>query len=584
MTNSMKERLFAAGAVVSAVAMLLSGCGANNSNTNSSDNGSNTTASTQEEPAEGIDIANWKGTLPTPDVSKTYNNPQERDNIKDGGTLTLGTTYTANWNSLNTDGNTLYMGTFWQLYMPQLWDYTADGEVSPNPDFLSKVEVTSSDPLVVTYDINPKAKWNDGTDITWKDFESTWKTSNGKDANYTPASTDGYDKIASVKAGTSDKQAVVTFSEPYYPYQALFQNLLNHNSLDAKTYTSGWIDNPHNEWAAGPFKVQSTDKDSTVFVPNEKWWGEKPKLEKITFKYMEDAAALNAFKNGELDSISAGSKDNLAAIKSMKDIQLRLGYSLATYVFTYNTKAGALKDIAVRKAISQAFDNETWNKIAYQGMDWNPERPGSEVFLQFQKGYKNNLPADAQKYSVDAAKKTMEDAGYKLGSDGYYAKDGKTVEVSYVYYGDSSTTKANALAYQAMMKKAGIKVKVDNRATSQWSDDMSKHNYEVMGMGWTATNPFGQTSIVQLYGSDSPSNYAQIGSDEVDKLAAIPGTIEDNDKAVEAGNKAEAAAFELYGTIPTDTPPSYVAVKKGLANYGPAGFQTKHWENIGWQK
>ncbi|OZG63565.1 extracellular solute-binding protein, family 5 [Bifidobacterium hapali] len=581
MDNTMKKRLLAAGAVVSALAMLLSGCGASNSDNG---NGGSNTASTAEEPAEGIDIANWKGTLPTPDPTKVYNNPQDRDNIKDGGTLTLGNTYTANWNSFNTDGNTLYMNTYWAMYMPSLWDYTADGQVSPNKDYLTDVKVTSSDPLVVTYDINPKAKWNDGTDITWKDFETTWKTNNGSDQNYTPASTDGYDKIASVKAGTSDKQAVVTFSEPYYPYQALFSSLLNHNSEDAKTYTSGWIDNPHNEWAAGPFKVESTDKDSTVFVPNEKWWGDKPKLEKVTFKYMEDTAEINAFKNGEIDAVGAGSKDNLEAVRTVKDTQLRLGYSLATYVFTYNAKAGDLKDIAVRKAISQAFDSSTWNKVAYPGMDWNPERPGSEVFLQFQKGYKNNLPADIQKYDVSAAQKTLESAGYTKDDDGYYGKDGKAIEISYVYYGDSATTKAKALAYQAMMKKAGIKVKVDNRPTSQWSDDMAKHNYEVMAMGWSASNPFGQTSIYQLYGSDSPSNYAQVGSDDVDKLAKVPGTIEDNDKAVEAGNKAEAAAFELYGTIPTDTPPSYVAVKKGLANYGPAGFQTKHWENIGWQK
>lgn len=581
MEHTMKKRLLVAGAVVSALAMLLSGCGASNSDANG---GSSNTASTKAEPADGIDLSTWKGTLPTPEAGKVYNNTQDRDNVKDGGELTLGNVYTANWNMFNTDGNTLYMNSYWAMYMPNLWNYTADGQVSPNKDFLSDVKVTSQNPLVVTYDINPKAKWNDGTDIDWTAFEATWKTNNGQDENYTPASTDGYDKIASVKQGKDAKEAVVTFSEPYYPYQSLFPSLLNPKSEDAQTYTSGWIDNPHNDWAAGPFKVESTDKDSTVFVPNPNWWGNKPKLNKITFKYMEDTAELNAFKNGEIDATGAGTKDILQAIRSMKNVQLRLGYSLNTYVFTYNTKAGALKDIAVRKAISQAFDSSTWNKIAYQGMDWNPARPGSEVFLPFQKGYKNNLPSDAQKYDVNAAKKTLENAGYKLGSDGYYAKGGKTLQISFTYYGDNPTTKAKALAYQAMMKKAGVKVKVDNHATSQWSDDMAKHNYEVMPMGWSASNPFGQTSIAQLYASDSPSNYSQIGSAEVDKLTKVPGTIEDNAKAIEAGNKAEAAALKLYGTIPTDTPPSYIAVKKGLANYGPQGFLTRHWEDVGWQK
>ena len=39
-----------------------------------------------------------------------------------------------------------------------------------------------------------------------------------------------------------------------------------------------------------------------TFVPNEKWWGNKPKLDKIVYKQMADTASLNAFQNGEIDA------------------------------------------------------------------------------------------------------------------------------------------------------------------------------------------------------------------------------------------------------------------------------------------
>ncbi|WP_130080069.1 hypothetical protein [Bifidobacterium animalis] len=72
--------------------------------------------------------------------------------------------------------------------------------------------------------------------------------------------------------------------------------------------------------------------------------------------------------------------------------------------------------------------------------------------------------------------------------------------------------------------------------------------------------------------------------DNGDKLAAVPGTIPEQLKAVAAANEAEKAALKLYGTTPVDVPPSFYAVKKGLANYGPAGFTSTDVINLGWQK
>ena len=78
---------------------------------------------------------------------------------------------------------------------------------------------------------------------------------------------------------------------------------------------------------------------------------------------------------------------------------------------------------------------------------------------------------------------------------------------------------------------------------------------------------------------------------EIDKeLESIPG-IKDSTKAIAQFNKAEKEAQKLYAQIPFENGQITVAVKKGLANYGPAGYSsgarvmvTVHPENLGWEK
>ena len=75
-------------------------------------------------------------------------------------------------------------------------------------------EVTTTAPaattaMTLTIDLNPDAVWEDGSPITYEDLECTWQANLN-----TPGSiaTTGYDQITSVEAGTSEKQAVVSFS------------------------------------------------------------------------------------------------------------------------------------------------------------------------------------------------------------------------------------------------------------------------------------------------------------------------------------------------------------------------------------
>lgn len=578
MKNSMMKRFAASVAVVASLAMVAAGCG------NTAGSGTGSAGPAQTEPKDGY-ASSYTGKYAMPAKDGVYNNTQDRDNIKDGGTYTYDSTYSPNWNYMSVDGATSYISDLWYWYMPNLALQDTKGKLTWNPDYVTSVKMKSENPLVVEMNLAPKAKWNDGSDMNWEDVKATWTVMNGKNEGYNPASTDGFKDIKSVERGDNDKQAIITFAKPFFPWESLLTGLYPRMGLDPKTFTSGWVDNPHNEWAAGPFVVASHSKDQVVFERNPKWWGKPAKLEKVVVKFMEPQAALNAFQNGETDKTAFTSGPSLKQVKGRKDAQIRYGYSKTTNVFTINGTAEFLKDINVRKAFIQAMDTKTLTKIHYQGTDWTAPAPGSELFPVFQEGYEDNRPKEGLYTGAEKPKKTMEAAGYKMGKDGYFQdKSGKTVSFTYVYFGSTALSNSLARAIQQMGKAAGLKIELDNRDGSKFVDTMNKHEYGVISMGWSSPSPYSQVNVNQLYGSKSESNYTFVGSKEVDKLADIPGTIPDQLKAVKAANKAEKAALALYGTTTMDVPPAYFAVKKGLANVGPAGFLLVPPENIGWQK
>ena len=68
---------------------------------------------------------------------------------------------------------------------------------------------------MVTYTINPKAVWSDGSPITWEDISSQINATNGKNKDFLIASPNGADRVEKVTRGVDDRQAVVTFAKPF---------------------------------------------------------------------------------------------------------------------------------------------------------------------------------------------------------------------------------------------------------------------------------------------------------------------------------------------------------------------------------
>jgi oligopeptide transport system substrate-binding protein len=121
----------------------------------------------------------------------------------------------------------------------------------------------------------------------------------------------------------------------------------------------------------GPFAVsvvapEEDGQGEVHFVANERYWGGRPILNEIVFRYfgddeVYDVEALAAYKRGELEMIYApypyGAQPEIADDPMLSKELLR--YPLAmTWLLTFNLKQEPFQDKQVRKAFAYGFDRE----------------------------------------------------------------------------------------------------------------------------------------------------------------------------------------------------------------------------------
>ncbi|MGH1551409.1 hypothetical protein ACRAWF_02065 [Streptomyces sp. L7] len=133
----------------------------------------------------------------------TYDiNAQPADALRAGGTLTLPMAQMiTQFNFDHVDGALDDVWTVDSMTEPRLFARDAKGVPHAVPEYLLSASVTGTSPQVVTYRLNPKARWSDGTALGWRDFAAQWHALGGADQRYLVADTSGYDRIADVREG-----------------------------------------------------------------------------------------------------------------------------------------------------------------------------------------------------------------------------------------------------------------------------------------------------------------------------------------------------------------------------------------------
>ncbi len=197
----------------------------------------------------------------------------------------------------------------------------------------------------------------------------------------------------------------------------------------------------------GPFVIKSFEPEGTVVVEkNAAYWNGEVKLDGATFYYMQDdETKLNAMQAGDIvgyTSVTAAAKQILAADPASYVLTEIPATRLQFYVLNKNRL-----DDKVRQAVNLTVDV---NSIAdFLGGTVSPAVGPFSAAAPYGK---------VTKPAVDTAKakSLLEEDGYVMGSDGYYAKNGETLTLSIGYYAARSLDSI-AVLMQDQFKNVGIK-------------------------------------------------------------------------------------------------------------------------------
>ncbi|WP_166998176.1 ABC transporter family substrate-binding protein [Paramicrobacterium fandaimingii] len=530
------------------------------------------------------------------EVSQADYNPQPRENLKKGGDVTFAINeITPQMNPFHGDASadTTRLASW---YTPQVFLMDPDGTPTPNPAYLDSWEIgEDGGNTVINGTINEDAVWNDGSPIDWTAFEQTWIANRSYDEGYTPNATDGYKEIKSVEQGDSEKDVVVTFDGEFaWPQMVFLTGIVNPNVNTPEIFNEGFIEEPHAEWGAGPYKIDEFDSKGQIvsFVPNDKWWGNEPMLDKVTFRGLDDSASINAFKNGEIDQVGVATKDRLEQVSDMDGITIHRAQQTANTLLEVDSEKPQFKDLEVRKAFYMGLNVKQQMKIAWNGLDYTEDPGGSFILYSFQPHFTNSVVDAGWEYNPDEANKILDEAGWALNDDGVREKDGVKLEVTYPIFGDDPTLKAGAQSLQQMMKEIGFKVNIDVRSPQDFSSDYTSKNWDIMSLRFTSSDPFGAAWFCQMYCSDSGLNLSATGTEEIDtKIHEDLESITDSEKnTVKAMEMESEIMKQTWGIFPLYNGPTIMAVTEGLANLTPEPyvgldlFGVTPVENVGWEK
>lgn len=228
----------------------------------------------------------------------------------------------------------------------------------------------------------------------------------------------------------------------------------------------------------GPFKVEAFDPGVSVkLVRNDKYWAGKVKLDGVEGLYVADADTLSlAFQNGEIDAYIGPTPNDLTIFSESPEKYTVVAIP-ASRLYYYYLNMNRLPQKELRAAINMAFDSNSVCILLAGLASPTVGAYGTETaYGQLTKhGYD---PAEA--------KRIIEKLGYTLDANGYYAKDGKEIELDIAYYAARSIDKI-VLLMQEQLKAIGIK------ATLSVSEDpdgtyMSTANFDI-GVYCMTANP-----------------------------------------------------------------------------------------------
>jgi peptide/nickel transport system substrate-binding protein len=443
----------------------------------------------------------------------------------------------------------------------QVLENVYDTLVVPNPEDLTMEASlatdwkTSDDDLTWTFTLRDGVKFHDGSDFDSADVLYSYN----RIIDEKLSNSYRFANVKSIEAPDA-QTVVINLTKPTPNLLALIgafkgMAIISEGSakdLDLNTEANG----------TGPFKLASTDASSTKLTAFDDYWGGKPKVDGVEFRYItEPAAALTALKAGEVNWTDNVPPQDIESLGNDNEVQLESTASVDYWYMSMNFARKPFDNTKVRQAIATAVDREAVTEAARFGA----ARANQTAIPEDSFFYSDYAPFEPD---VDKAKQLLKESGVTTPI---------TMGLMVTDEFPESVTAAQVIASE--LEPIGINVEVETLDFNTWLDREDKGEFDSFMLSWLG-NIDPADFYEQQHITNGSSNYQGYSNPEVDKLLTQASTEVDQDKRKDLYDQAAKMIVDDVSYLYLYNPDVVQAWTPGLKGYAIRADRAINFEDV----
>jgi len=317
-----------------------------------------------------------------------------------------------------------------------------------------------------------------------------------------------------------------------------------------------------------------------ILTANTHYWQGAPHVTKLEFPaYDSNTSANLALEQDQLDW-AGNFVQNIKTAWVGKDPATNKfwDFGLQTETLIPNLTKFPLNDLAVREAISYGVNRTTISNVGEDYQQPPVQGPGSltGITLPLDQSYVTSATSGyVASYDPAKAKQILEADGWKMGSNGYFQKGGKTLSFSITDPSAYTDFITDDQIMASELKSVGMDVTVNGTSVQAWTTDLQTGNFQA----------------IAHWGNGGPTPYYLYDNWLDTNLTAPVGKVATGDYERFYSTQAESDLKQFAGTSDTATQLSdVVSMEKIVATqlpviplfYGVAWFEYNTSKFTGW--
>jgi peptide/nickel transport system substrate-binding protein len=456
------------------------------------------------------------------------------------------------------------------------------------PELATEVPTTknggiSADGLAITYHLRPGVTWQDGAPFGADDVIFTWQTIMNPRTNVQTRT--GYDLINSIDKKNADtivihlKKRWAPFVASFFtmsstPYPILPKHILgNMPDINTAAYNVKPI-------GTGPFIFQEWQRGTIIrMTANPHYWRGAPKLKEVDYKIIPDETTiLTQLRTHEADMEFNAPASQTPSFKDITGVHTYLTPFTQYREIGFNLTNPILSDVRVRQALAYAADQQQLIDTVSHGVNMKGDTD-QPPFLWAHAGHVQQYPHDLLQ-----AGKLLDEAGWKLGPDGYRSKNGQRLSLEMSGITGAAETRNIEAVVQNQWRQVGVDAYIKNYQsgdffkTYQAGGILQTGKFDTAVYSWlNGVDPDDSTLFMCNQFPPNGQNNYHFCSHDLDAAEQVAMTEYDQEKREVAYDKIQTILAEQEPLVVIWYVRRQDVVNNDLRNYKPAHAVTTFW-------